>query len=62
MTSGSRCATESLNPTIQRAGLVSKTTNQVDDESNNKKLTSGHSIRATLQFFFFVRSGGIGAA
>ena len=60
MISGSRCAIESLNPTIQRAGVASKTTNQFDDESNNKKLTSGHSIRATLQFFFFfVRSGGI---
>ena len=53
MISGSRCATESLNPTIRRAGIVSKTTNQVDDESNNKKLASGHSTRATLYVFFF---------
>ena len=55
MISGSRCANESLNPTIQRAGFVSKTTNQFDDEGNNKKLTSGQSIRTTFQgwcFFF----------
>ena len=56
MISGSRCAIESLNPTIQRAGVASKTTSQFDDESNNKKLTSGHSIRATLQVFFFFRT------
>ena len=53
MISGSRCAIESLNPTIQRAGVVSKTTNQFDDEGNNKKLTSGQSIRTTFQGWCF---------
>lgn len=62
MISFSRCSTESLHPTIQRAGIVSKTSDKFDYESNNKKLASGHSIRTTFKcwcFSFFVRFEGI---
>ena len=36
-------------------GIVPKTAKKVDDESNNKKLVNGQSIRTTLQvgFLFF---------